>query len=283
MTILDVHDQLSEKNYARLAEVLQNEVGIRLPSTKRMMVEGRLRKRVRSLGLRNLDEYCRVLFEDGELRGEFVHIIDLITTNKTDFFREPDHFDFLIKRAVPSLLESSAGSGERRLKIWSSACSNGAEPYTIALCLLELAQDLRFKFSILGTDISTDMLQSAVKAVYPEEMILPVPPELRERYILRARKAESKLIRIAPEIRRLVHFERLNLMDVTYPFDRDIDVIFCRNVLIYFEKSTQQSVLEKLCSHLRRGGYLFLGHSESAAGGLLTNMISVAPTVMRKK
>lgn len=272
-------DQLSERDYQRLASVIQGHCGIRMPPAKRTMVEGRLRKRVRALDLADLDGYCRYLFDEGGLGLEFAHLIDAVTTNKTDFFREPDHFDFLCEQAVPALLERR---GDRPLKLWSAAASIGAEAYTLAMVLADMAlrrPDLRW--AVLGTDISTEVLEQAALGIYPEEMVEPVPPDMRRRYLMHARDALRREVRIVPELRRLVRFRRLNLMDASYPVDRDVDVVFCRNVLIYFDKPTQRAVLERLCGHLRPGGFLFLGHSESMAGGDL-GMRQVAPTVFRR-
>jgi chemotaxis protein methyltransferase CheR len=279
-----MYDQLTDRNYQRLAELLQGHVGIRLPPTKRTMVEGRPRKRVRALGFDDLDTYCRSLFDHGTLESEFVHLIDAVTTNKTDFFREPDHFDYLAENAVPALLVAKPGSRPRTLKLWSAACSIGAEPYTIAMVMEELGQRYRgLDYAILGTDISTDVLQQAVTAVYPEEMVDPVPPGMRQRFLMRSRNPERRQVRIVPELRRRVRFLRMNLMDASYPVERDVDVIFCRNVLIYFDRPTQNAVLERLCSHLGPGGYLFLGHAESAAGGALDSMKQAAPTILRRR
>jgi chemotaxis protein methyltransferase CheR len=276
-----MHDRISERNFQRLARIVESHAGIRLPPSKRTMVEGRLRKRVRALGLATLDEYCHSLFDQGQLEKEFVHLIDEVTTNKTDFFREPEHFDFLRTQALPALLAERSHS-DRHLKAWSAACSNGAEPYTLAMVLADEA--LRFsglRFSILGTDICTEVLQQAVLGVYSEEVLEPVPGALRERYVMRSRNPARRQARIVPELRSQVRFRRLNLMDSHYPASRDVDVIFCRNILIYFNRQTQHNVLERLCAHLRPGGYLFLGHSESAAGGNLTQMKPVAASVLR--
>lgn len=276
-----MHDQISERNFQRLARIVESHAGIRLPATKRTMVEGRLRKRVRALGLATLDEYCHSLFDGGQLEREFVHLIDEVTTNKTDFFREPEHFDFLRTQALPGLLSERSHS-DRHFKAWSAACSNGAEPYTIAMVLADEAQRFTgLRFSILGTDICTEVLQQAVLGVYPEEVLEPVPAALRERYVMRSRNPARREARIVPELRSLVRFRRLNLMDSHYPASRDVDVIFCRNILIYFNRQTQHEVLERLCAHLRPGGYLFLGHSESAAGSNLTQMKPVAASVLR--
>jgi chemotaxis protein methyltransferase CheR len=275
-------DPLSEKDYALLAEMLSDFVGIRLPPTKRVMVEGRLRRRVRALGLPSLAEYCRLLAHDEILDSEFVHLVDAVTTNKTDFFRERQHFDFLRNDIVPTLLSSRRPTGGHLLKLWSAASSNGAEAYSIAMLLADIAKTTgSFRYAILGTDISTEMLAQAIRAVYPQEMIEPVPPQMQLRYLMRPRSGRGE-VRIVPELRRLCRFIRLNLMDRQYPFDQDVDVIFLRNVLIYFDKPTQEAVVGRLISHLRTGGYLLLGHSESMIG---TNMAlrQVAPAVFQHR
>jgi chemotaxis methyl-accepting protein methylase len=274
-------DRLQERHFARLARLVEEHTGIRLPPAKRIMVEGRLRKRTRALGLADLEEYGRAIFDGGRLEDEFIHVVDCVTTNKTDFFREPNHFDFLRERAMPALA-SLRREADAALKFWSAAASNGAEAYTIAMVAAEaLGLDGR-RFAVLGTDISTEVIAQAQRAIYPLGMIDPIPPKLRERYVMRAVDAERHEIRIVPELRRTVRFQRLNLMDPTYGVERDFDVIFCRNILIYFAKATQDAVLERLCQHLRKGGFLILGHSESLAGGELTAMRQVAPTIFRR-
>ncbi len=280
-----MYDQLSERRYRQIATVIEQNVGIKLPPSKRTMVEGRLRKRVRTLGLSGVDEYCKTLFDEGQLEAEYTHLVDMVTTNKTDFFREPDHFDFLRNEAVPRLLGEGAGKRDRRLKVWSSACSNGAEPYTIAMVLEDMAQQSAggLRYSILGTDICTEVLEHAVTAVYADEMMAPVPAEMRRRYTMSPRNKALRQVRIAPELRARVRFHHLNLMDATYPFDRDVDIIFCRNVLIYFDRPTQHEVLTRLSSHLRSGGYLILGHSESAAGSNLVGLRQVMTTIWQRQ
>ncbi len=274
-------DQLQERHFAKLAQLVEDHSGIRLPPTKRTMVEGRLRKRMRALGLARLDEYGRAIFEGGKLEDEFIHLVDCVTTNKTDFFREPDHFDFLRRTAIPASAKLRRGA-DAPLKFWSAAASVGAEAYTIAMVAAEAVGLEGRCFSVLGTDISTDVIIQAQRAIYPLSMIDPIPLPLRERYIMRAVNAERRDMRIVPEIRRTVRFQHLNLMDESYPVERDFDVIFCRNILIYFAKATQDAVLRRLCSHLRTGGFLILGHSESLAGGELTSMRQVAPTILRR-
>ncbi len=278
----DFDDHLSAIDFGRIARLVESEAGIKMPPGKRLMVEGRLRKRMRALGIPTFADYCNMLFKQGGLDHELTYLINAVTTNKTDFFREPEHFDFLTSDMVPNLIKQRS---ERNplLKLWSAAASTGAEAYTLSMVLRDLMLARRdFRFAILGTDISTQVLAQGQRAVYPAEMIAPVPAALQERYVLHARKPGLRPeVRMAPEIRRHVQFQHLNLMDTTYPFDRDVDVIFLRNVLIYFEKSDQATVVGRLVGHLRPGGYLVLGHSESMIGTSLS-VRQVAPSVFMK-
>jgi chemotaxis protein methyltransferase CheR len=272
-------DHLTPRDFTRLAQFIQGYAGIKMPATKKTMVEGRLRKRAAANGFATLTEYCRHLFDRDGLGAESIHLIDAVTTNKTEFFREPDHFRYLAEIAVPERLASRR---RPELKVWSAASSIGAEPFTLAMVLADLQPDHgSFPFSIVATDISTRVLEIAAKGIYSEQMIAPVPTDMRRRYLLRSKDRSKGLVRIVPELRRHVQFGRLNLMDTSYPLERDMDVIFCRNILIYFDKPTQQAVLERLCDHLRPGGYLFLGHSESLAG-LGLPLRPAATTVFRR-
>ncbi len=278
---LAVGDRFSDQHFAAVVSVVEGHVGIKLPPAKRIMVEGRLRKRVRVLGLPDLRAYGAYLFEQGGLQGEFTHLIDCVTTNKTDFFREPSHFEFLRHVIIPRRLEGARGS-DRRLKIWSAACSTGAEAFTIAMVLEDMiGSGFDFRYSILGTDVSTEVLAEAQAAIYRREFVEPIPAAMQQRYLMFSRDSRSDLVRIVPELRAQVQFAHLNLMDAVYPFDRDIDVIFLRNVLIYFDHDTQDAVVRRLMSHLRPGGYLILGHSESMAGARIEGLESVKPTIYR--
>jgi len=278
----DGEDHLSALDFGRIATLIEGEAGIKLPPGKRLMVEGRLRKRMRALGQADFASYCDFLFKQGGLERELTHLINAVTTNKTDFFREAEHFDYLVDHMVPNLL-ASRGERNSLLKVWSAASSTGAEAYTLAMVLNDLqAQRNDFRFAILGTDISTAVLAQGRRAVYPAEMIAPVPPEMQGRYVMHPRRAGARReVRIVPELRRLVRFNHLNLMDGSYPFDRDVDIVFLRNVLIYFEKADQEAVVTRLVGHLRPGGYLVLGHSESMIGTSLA-VRQVAPAVFQK-
>jgi chemotaxis protein methyltransferase CheR len=276
-------DRLRAHDFRRLAKFIQDYSGIKMPATKQTMVEGRLRKRVEATGVGGFVQYCRYVFDEGGMEREAVHLIDVMTTNKTEFFREPDHFKFLADTALPRMLSERKGGPATLIKAWSTASSIGAEPYTMAMVMDEVSQRVgSFRISIVATDISTRVLETAAGATYPEAMVAPVPLEMRKRYLLRGRNGAKGLVRVVPELRRMVQFGRLNLMDAAYPVDQDMDLIFCRNMLIYFDKPTQQAVLTRLCDHLRSGGCLFLGHSESLAGFGLP-LDPIAPTVFRRE
>ena len=255
-------DRLSPHKFARLSALIFDKTGIKMPPTKATMLQGRLQRRLRDVGLPTLDAYCDHLFDGSAHPDEMIHLINAVTTNKTDFFREPGHFDFMAQTALPTL----ADSGRRRIRAWSAACSTGAEPYTMAMVLDQFAQKSGIEYGILATDIDTAVLETARRGIYPAELVEPVPASLRQRYVATARDHRTKDVRIVPALRSAIGFARLNLMDVTYPVGEPMDIIFCRNVLIYFDKETQERVVRRLCENLRPGGYLFLGHSESIAG-----------------
>jgi len=268
----------SAENFARLSALIQDYSGIKMPTAKRTMIAVRLRARLMQLQLPHLDAYCDYLFLEDGLESELVHLIDAVSTNKTDFFREPAHFDYL----RDSILPDYAAGGRRHLKFWSSASSIGAEAYTLAMVLDDFKTRNRGPdFSILGTDISTEALGVAVSGQFPRAMMEPVPDEFLARYILQPRDPEMDTVRIAPALRAKVAWGRMNLMDERYPVERDMDVIFCRNVLIYFDRPTQHKVMERLCSHLVPGGFLVLGHSESGIGANLP-VTAVHNTIFQK-
>lgn len=272
-------DHISRRNFERLAKFIYDYSGIKMPPTKMTMLEGRLRRRLRATGIGSFDEYCDYLFEADGLEQERLYLIDAVTTNKTDFFREPRHFDYLRDVALPTI---AAETGSRRIRCWSSACSTGAEPYTLAMVLqsfVEARGDL--DYSILATDLSTDVLATALRGVYNEELLAPVPPDMRRRYVMSAIDAGRREVRISPMLRSKIGFARMNLMDASFAVGDAMDVIFCRNVLIYFDKATQGRVLSKLCGRLKVGGYLFIGHSETITGADLP-LKQVSNTVFRK-
>jgi chemotaxis protein methyltransferase CheR len=227
------------------------------------MLEGRLRRRLRATRHASFDDYCDFLFNEDGLEQETVYLIDVVTTNKTDFFREAKHFEYMQMVALPTL----ADSGLRTIRTWSSACSTGAEPYTMAMVLAEFVENRSdVSYNVLATDLSTDVLQTARKGIYAEDLIAPVPRDLQKKYVMVAKQQGRREVRISPKLRSRVGFARMNLMDEKYPIGDMMHLIFCRNVLIYFDKQTQAGVLTRLCGCLAKGGYMFIGHSESITG-----------------
>lgn len=275
-----VHEEtLSARDFTRLRELILAETGIQLNAEKRTMLEVRVKRRLRELGIGSYAQYCSYLFSRDGKREEMVPLIDVVTTNKTDFFREPRHFDFLRDQALEELERRAEG---RPLQIWSAGCSSGEEPYTLAMVLSEYGmQRPGFRFRILATDISTTVLAKAMCAIYTEEMIAPVPKSLRHKYFLRSRDRSSERVKVVPELRQFVDFRRLNFMDADYGITEKVDAIFCRNVLIYFDRSTQEQILTKLCAQLIPSGYLFVGHSDSLHYMRLP-VVPVAPALYRR-
>jgi chemotaxis protein methyltransferase CheR len=268
---------LSDHEFGKLSAFVERRCGIRIPEGKRTMLEGRLRRRLRSLGFDNFTDYCQLVLGGGA-EAEVELMIDEVTTNKTDFFREPQHFNFLVQQALPQL----AKAGRPELRLWSSACSSGEEPYTLAMVMseaLHLYPQLRFQ--IVASDICTEMLDHAREAVYDEERIQPVPEALRRRYLLR-RKDGAPQVRIVPQLREKIRFRRINLLDGDYSLGGPLDVVFCRNVFIYFRKELQAEILGRFARGLAPGGFLFLGHSETIQG-FDVPFVQVAPTVYRKR
>nr|WP_320193340.1 CheR family methyltransferase [uncultured Desulfobacter sp.] len=254
---------LAMSDFRRLGNYIHTELGIKMPDAKRGMVESRLRKRLNALNLSSYEAYCAYLFSPRGQKDELPFFINQITTNKTDFFRESKQFIFLERTALPELLSSAPIGESKKMYIWSAACSRGHEPYSLAMVLSEYArQHKNMDFCILGSDVSTEVLNVAQKAVYAHEEIEPVPMALRKKYLMRSKDRSKNMVRIVPQLRSKVRLLRLNLMDKRYAGIEQMDIIFCRNVMIYFEKQIQYQILHRLLTHLKPGGFLFMGHSE---------------------
>jgi chemotaxis protein methyltransferase CheR len=271
--------RMDDRVFERFSAFIKSELGIKMPASKKTLLEARLQKRLRELCMASHEEYCEYLFSKEGMEQELVNLVDVVTTNTTDFFCEPKHFELLMSRVLPDLF-LRGGSG-RNINVWSAGCSSGEEPYTLSMVLSEFARlNPGFTFSILATDISTQVLRMAVRAIYSESKIAPIPQEYRKRYLLRSKDRSKGIVRIAPEARSHVRFRRLNFME-EFSFDGQLDVIFCRNVVIYFDRATQEKLFSRFCRKLVPGGYLFIGHSESLAGMTLP-LVQVAPTVYKR-
>lgn len=272
------NNTLSHRNFEKLARYIYDYSGIKMPPSKRTMLEGRLRRRLRATGIDDFNDYCDYLFREDGLESEAIHLMDAVTTNKTDFFREPKHFDHMVSSALPAL----QADGHAQIRLWSSACSIGAEPYTIAMVAEDYFKDQRnASYSILATDLSTEVLRVARRGIYPSAFADPISETMRTRYVMEARRPDRDEVRIHPRLRSKVGFARLNLMNERYDIGEKVQIIFCRNVLIYFDKQTQEKVLQRLCDNLVPGGFLYVGHSETITG-LNLPVRQVANTVFRR-
>ncbi len=255
---------LSHNDFSRLSKFIYDQCGIKMSENKKIMVEARLRKRLKELKMNSYAEYCDFIFSKGADVGEITHMVDVITTNKTDFFREPKQFNFLSEVALPELLKSEGAGVHRPFKVWSAGCSTGEEPYTLSIVLNEFAKNYsRYNYNILATDISTRVLEKASLGIYENDRISGIPNSLVSKYFLKSKNKEKKLVRVIPQLRSSIAFKWLNFMEDDFGFKETFDAIFCRNVIIYFDKPTQDRLIEKLMLHLNVGGYFFLGHSES--------------------
>lgn len=244
--------------------LVHERTGIWLRDGKQVMLASRLSRRLRHHGLSNFADYYDYVRNMPENSEEILELINCVTTNKTSFFREPHHFKFLAETVVPQIQEEARQGGPRSIRIWCAASSTGEEPYSIALTLLEaLRSNLNtWRIEVVASDIDTAVLGTATRAIYPAESLETVDPSLQKKYFLRGKDDMSGHVKVKPEMRKLVEFKRINLMDARWPLDGLFDVIFFRNALIYFNQDTQDIFLRKMARYLKRGGYLFLGNSE---------------------
>ena len=269
---------LSDKEFNRLSSYIQGNYGIKMPPIKKTVLQGRLQKRLRKLEIADYKTYVDFVFsKEGE--NEIIHMMDVVSTNKTDFYREPIHFELLEEDILHEIFKRK---GRGKINVWSAGCSSGEEPYTIAIVLNEFKiKNPGFDFQIIATDISTQMLQQGANAVYKEDRIEAIPLTIKKKYFLKSKDRNNPKVRLTNELRNKVKFQRLNFMDDVYQINESFDIIFCRNALIYFERENQEIVINKLCNKLIPNGYFFLGHSES-----ITNMNvplkSLRPTVFTK-
>lgn len=252
--------ELDAREFEELRRFIHQTTGIALGDTKQPLVASRLGKRLRALGLASFTDYLRYL-ETDPTGVEAAELVNCITTNKTSFFREQHHFDVLARTVVPAIVERARRGGARRIRVWSTASSTGQEPWTIAMTLARALGSLAgWDVRILASDIDTNVLETAEAAVYDEEALADVPPDLRESAFERLSGGRR---RVVAALRALVTFRRINLVAPPWPIRTKFDVVFCRNVAIYFDRPTQQRLFEDLAAQLEPDGYLMSGHSEN--------------------
>jgi chemotaxis protein methyltransferase CheR len=273
-----LHPELSDRDFFRFCELVHRHAGIYLTPQKKELVRARLAKILRQRGLQNFREYYEQVMRDTS-GAELMCFLDALSTNQTAFWRESQHFQYLAEEILPAW-----PPGRRQPfqgNFWSAGCSSGEEPYTLAILLMNAfpGEDLS-QVKIYASDLNTQVLAQAERGIYPISRVDPLPIEWRQRFFQRGVRERQGFVRVKPEVRRLVNFFRLNLMD-PLPFRENMDIIFCRNVMIYFEKETQLNLVDKFYQCLRPGGYLFIGHSESLCNHR-HQFSYVKPTIYRK-
>jgi chemotaxis protein methyltransferase CheR len=266
---------VSDRDFLRFQKLIHEQAGIWLAPVKKALLVGRLARRLRDLGLDSYGDYFERVVVD---EAERIRMLDCICTNETHFFREPRHFEFLAERVFPAwIAEADAGRRPRRVRVWSAACSTGEEPYTIAMVLLS-AFPAGWELEVLASDLSTKVLDRAAAGIWSLEKAKEIPEAHLKRFMLKGFGAQEGLMKAGPEVRALVRFARVNLVGEGWPAGERFDLVFCRNVLIYFDRPGKIAVVERLLERLDPRGYLFLGHAESL-GGFTTSARPVLPTV----
>lgn len=256
---VDIKEQreflFTDRDFKQIADLILEATGIFLAEHKKDLVYGRIVRRVRALRLKTFAEYINIIKSDNG-KEEVTFFVNALTTNLTEFFREKHHFDHLVETVLPNIL-----SKKSKVDIWSSACSSGMEPYSIAMTIKNFLEK-KEKFAninVTATDIDTNMLKKAEKAVYSEKDVKSIPKVIRLKYM---NKIENGNFEIAPIIKKMVNFRKVNLQE-NWGFISKFDLIFCRNVMIYFSKDTQKTLVERFASQIHYGGYLYIGHSEN--------------------
>lgn len=281
MQPLTIHDiVLSEKDFCKISQLVYDHCGINLHDGKKELVRARLAKRLRLGKFRTFPEYMKHVLED-KTGMEFSILIDSLSTNLTSFFREPQHFEFLHTQFLPALLEQKRKKRNFKIRVWSAGCSSGEEPYSMAIVLLEAIQGQgRWDVKVLATEISTSMLEIAKTGIYNTERVKPVPSLQKQKYLVPHHANGQKIFEVSKALRDAVIFRYLNLMG-DWPIKGALDFIFCRNVMIYFDKPTQSRLINRFWDLLDSGGVLFTGHSESLTG-IEHKFKYVQPTIYMK-
>ncbi|MGQ9687504.1 MAG: CheR family methyltransferase [Desulfobaccales bacterium] len=270
--------ELTDAEFFRFCRLVHGHAGIHLTSQKRELVRARLSKVLRARSLKSFQEYYELVLAD-KSGAELAALLDALSTNLTAFWREPVHFQYLAQVIFPSW--KGSGKTPLRKNFWSAGCSTGEEAYTLAMLVLDAfaGEDLS-RVKIYASDINTQVLAQAERGIYPLSRVEPLPPEWQRRFFQKGMRQHEGFVRVKPEVRQLVHFFRFNLMEPFF-FRERMDIIFCRNVMIYFEKQTQAHLVEKFYHCLKPGGYLFIGHSESLCNHR-HRFTYVKPTIYRK-
>lgn len=274
---------ISDEEFALLRGLVRDRLGMTLGPEKKSLLQGRLRKRLHELGLQDFKSYYVHVTSSKGGDQELQHFANAVTTNKTDFYREKHHFEFLAKEWLPPIVEEARRGRPKSLRIWSAACSSGEEPYSIAFTLLDaLGTDARsWDLQVLATDVNTRVLEIAANGIYPMERVSTVERSILERRFLKGTDKNAGYCRVRADVRAIVTFRRLNFMDEQWPMKRPFDLVFCRNALIYFDRGTQQSLVRRFMDQLVPKGHLILGHSE-CVHGWFSDLRNLGNTVYQK-
>ncbi len=273
---------MSDREFSSLSSYIHSQCGINLTPDKKLMLVTRLNMRLKQLGMNEYSQYYNYLNNGSKDNCEFYKLLDAVTTNKTDFFREAEHYRILTNTVLPELLSLRSVKNKKGINLWSAGCATGEEPYTLAIVLSEFfSTNSGCGFSILATDISSKALSAAGKAIYREESAATIPEEMKVKYFLRGKGPRNGFIKVADELRKHVTFQWHNLKDNDFRFSRPVDVIFCRNVVIYFDEKTRYELFRKFYNMLTPGGFLFVGHTETVSF-FKDKFIYVEPSVYRK-
>ena len=275
---------LSDREFVLLRDLIHREAGIHLTGAKKALMVARLSRRLRALGLRSFAAYFELVDGPGGAQ-ERVQLLDAISTNETSFFRERKHFELLEREVLPAWRQEAAtGRRPRCVRAWSAGCSTGEEPYSLAMVLLQqLPPSEGWQIEILATDLSTRVLERARAGVWPIEKAEAIPGDYRRAFMLRGVRDQEGTMKAGPELRAVVRFAQLNLHAESYAVPRGCDLLFCRNVLIYFDQPTRVGITSRLISHLQPGGFLFLGHAETLHATGSTELVTVIPTVYLRR
>ena len=273
---------LSNKEFELFRRLIYDSCGINLTSGKKELVKARLSKRLTKVGIDSFTDYYKYVTKTDRTGKELICLIDSISTNKTDFFREKQHFDLLNTSLLPSLISSKTKAGIKKLRIWCAASSSGEEPYTLAMTVFNhLKPDNGWDVKILATDISTKILQKAINGIYRKELLNDIPPRTISAHFSRVLYENTNCYKARDHLRDIITFRRFNLMSPEFPFKDPFDYIFCRNVMIYFDPETQSKLVSKFYDCLPKDGYLFIGHSETLSRSN-TSFKYIQPAVYQK-
>ncbi|MBF0454711.1 MAG: methyltransferase domain-containing protein [Magnetococcales bacterium] len=274
---------LSDRDFHKLSRAFQKRFALLISPDEKQLLTDCLTNRARQLGMRSQLKYLDHLFDPAFSNEEFVYLLDTLTGNRTNFFRHPEHFEFLAQTALPELIKQHGAGVSRNLVVWSAGCTSGEEPYSLAMVLKQFSEHypgINFMFQILATDVSFRILEKAGRAIYDMDQVKPIPVSMKKKFLLKSKDRFKLQVRVISELRKQVVFRQLDFLDPRFGLREKMDIIFCRHVICYFDRQNKERLIGKLCQYLTPGGYIFLGETESLRQ-LSVPLVQVAPAVYR--